>query len=155
MSNTIEICHFIHQDYGIVVYGDDILDLHMAPMCNLALRNRCVAPHYNSNICGLSLHFCLKGSENGEIITSISNYIVDVLQSVYPFDRSFLSSFSSRLLYEVKKLPLHVNGPRIMVAIMIEWMSFAALIISSRKMTPANIKVRINSIDCVISSGLQ
>nr|WP_321497064.1 hypothetical protein [uncultured Methanolobus sp.] len=134
---------------------DDILDPCMFFICNSHLDERCVAPHYILNRCGLSLHFCLMGSESEEIISSICNYIVDVLQSVYPIDRSFLSFFSSRLLKEVKKLPFHARGPRVMVVIFIEWMSFAALILSFRRSIPSAVKVRINSIDYVVPCGLQ
>jgi hypothetical protein len=133
--------------------GDELC-LCIVPVCNFPLINRCVNPHYSSDHCGLFLHFCLKSSETEETILSIRNYIVDVLQSVYPFERSFLVSFSSHLLDEIKKLPFPVNGPRIRVAVRIEWMSFAKLIMSFRKSIQYSIKVRINSIDCSVSCGL-
>ncbi len=135
--------------------SDDFQDLHMFPLCNSLLKDMCVAPYYNSDSCGLSFHFCLKYSENEEIIISICNYIVDVLQSVYPFDRSFASTFSSCLLDKVKELPSLPKGPRVMVDILIEWISFATLIISFRTSVPADVKVRINSKDCIILCGMQ
>jgi hypothetical protein len=144
--------------YGYMVAcgnRDSTSGLHIVPICNFPLNRKCVPPHYSSDHSGISLHFCLMGSENENTLISLCNYIVDVLQSVYPFERHFLSSFSSRLLDEVKKHPFYVKGPRTMVVILIEWISFATLIVSFRNTTSAYINVKINSIECLIPCILQ
>ncbi|MBP1909645.1 hypothetical protein [Methanolobus bombayensis] len=132
----------------------NISDLHMIFLCTHPEKNNCVLPHCFSNSYGLSFHFCLCGSEDERTVVAIRNYIADALQNIYPFEMSFVRDFSFRLLEDVKKLPFTAKGPRLMVKVLIEWISFATLILSSRKMIPADLKVKINSNDCVISCGL-
>jgi hypothetical protein len=98
-----------------------------------------------TNAYGLNFHLCFDEDQTALSFENIYHIISGSIRLVYPFEVSFATAFSKKVLNVLKEeLVLEMDTSHV-IDVLIEWKSFSMLILSSKTSSPSDIAVYIGS----------
>ncbi|MDG6243954.1 MAG: hypothetical protein QCH31_06125 [Methanolobus sp.] len=98
-----------------------------------------------TNACGLNFHLSFDEEQITLCSENICHIMSGSINSVHPFETSFASAFSEKVLDVIKREHFLEDDTLHVVDVLIEWKSFSMLILSSKTSSPADIRVYIGS----------